>query len=138
MSSIQRRADNATELRLDDEDISAGRLVIVIRGLQTTVSDSFIPADGGPAPPAAPRSEGSVRHEAPVSPLIEEVDAIYSATRYAPVLGTSLVLAAWRGQEARAAELIAATIEDASAENECRAIALAEYARAVLCNGLGR
>jgi DNA-binding CsgD family transcriptional regulator len=48
------------------------------------------------------------------------------------------VLAAWRGQEARASELIAATIEDATAENESRAIALAEYARAVLCNGLGR
>jgi DNA-binding CsgD family transcriptional regulator len=49
-----------------------------------------------------------------------------------------LVVAAWRGKEARASELIAATIANATAENELRAAALAEYARAVLCNGLGR
>jgi DNA-binding CsgD family transcriptional regulator len=48
------------------------------------------------------------------------------------------VLSAWRGQEARAAELIAATVEDATAQDECRATALADYAWAVLSNGLGR
>jgi len=48
------------------------------------------------------------------------------------------MLAAWRGQEVRASELIAATIEDTAPETERLATSLAEYARAVLCNGLGR
>jgi DNA-binding CsgD family transcriptional regulator len=60
------------------------------------------------------------------------------AAAYAPVLATSLVLAAWRGQETRALELIAATIEDAPTEDRRRATALADYASAVLYNGLGR
>jgi len=132
MSSIQRSGDNATELRLDYEEISSGRLVIVIQGLPTTVADSI-----GPAAVAAARPNGA-RHGTPLSPLVEEADAISDATAYAPVLGTSLMLAAWRGQEARASELIAATIEDAIADDESRARALADYALAVLCNGLGR
>ncbi len=48
------------------------------------------------------------------------------------------MLAAWRGQEARALELIKASREDATRRGEGRAIALAEYATAVLYNGLGR
>ena len=126
MSSIQRRGDTATELRLDYEEISAGRLVIVIQGIPTAVGASFARAIVGP---------GNVVHS---SPLGEEAEAVYGATAYAPVLGTSLVLAAWRGQETRACELIAAAIEDATGENERQAIALAEYARALLCNGLAR
>jgi DNA-binding CsgD family transcriptional regulator len=136
VSSIERRDDNATELRLDYEEISSGRLVIVIEGLPATAADSVTPTAGEPSSGSGP-SDGTHRGS-PGSPLIEEADAICDATAYAPVLGTSLVLAAWRGQEARASELIAATIEDANAEDECRASALAEYARAVLCNGLGR
>jgi len=118
VGSIQRCGNAATELRL--------------------VGDSFTSADGGLVRLAVPLSNGSARDEGPASPLVEEADAVNEAATYAPVLGTSLVLAAWRGQEARATELIAATIEDATVENERRATALAEYARAVLCNGLGR
>ena len=70
--------------------------------------------------------------------LIEEADAITEATGNAPLGYTLLVLAAWRGQEAQALELIKASREDASGRGEGRAIALAEYATAVLCNGLGR
>jgi DNA-binding CsgD family transcriptional regulator len=128
---------NATELRLDYSDISVGRLVIVIHGLPTAVGDSFIPTVATPRIASKAGSYGKAHDGSSSSPLIEAAEAIYDATAYAPVLGTSLVLAAWRGQEARASELIAATIEDATAENEHRAIALAEYARAVLCNGLG-
>jgi DNA-binding CsgD family transcriptional regulator len=51
---------------------------------------------------------------------------------------TSLVLAAWRGQEAQALELIEASRGDASHRGEGRASTLAEYATAVLYNGLGR
>jgi DNA-binding CsgD family transcriptional regulator len=138
MSSIQKREDNATELRLDYEEISAGRLVIVIQGLPSGDDSSFRPGDEGSPRTSVSWSSASVEHASPVSPLIEEADAICSATAYAPVLGTSLVLAAWRGQEARASELIAATIEDTAPEAERLATSLAEYARAVLCNGLGR
>jgi DNA-binding CsgD family transcriptional regulator len=138
MSTMVRRRDSATELHLDYEDISDGQLVIVIQGLPTNVGDPFTPATADPERPSTSRPNGKARHGTPTSPLIAEAEAIYDATAYAPVLGTSLVLAAWRGQEGRALELIAATIEDATAENERRATALAEYARAVLCNGLGR
>ena len=48
------------------------------------------------------------------------------------------MLAAWRGEEAQASELIEAGVRDATARGEGRAIALAEYATAVLYNGLGR
>lgn len=125
MSTIQRLPDNVTELRLDYQDISAGPLVIVIEGLP----DERVPAA---------RADRELEPVSPATTLVEEAQAIYEATSYAPILGTSLVLAAWRGQEVRASELIAVTLEDASADDECRASALAEYARAVLCNGLAR
>ncbi len=70
--------------------------------------------------------------------LIEEADAITEATGNAPLGYTSLVLAAWRGREAEALELIEASREDAAGRGEGRAITLAEYATAVLYNGLGR
>jgi DNA-binding CsgD family transcriptional regulator len=70
--------------------------------------------------------------------LIEEADAITEATGNAPLGYTSLVLAAWRGQEAQALELIEASREDAAERGEGRAITLAEYSTAVLYNGLGR
>jgi hypothetical protein len=70
--------------------------------------------------------------------LVEEADAITEATGNAPLGYTSLVLAAWRGQEAQALGLIEASREDATERGEGRAITLAEYATAVLYNGLGR
>ena len=75
---------------------------------------------------------------AAASALIEEADALTKATGNAPLGYTSIVLAAWRGHEARASELIEAGVHDATARGEGRAIALAEYATAVLYNGLGR
>jgi DNA-binding CsgD family transcriptional regulator len=70
--------------------------------------------------------------------LVEEADAITEATGNAPLGYTSLVLAAWRGQQAQALALIEASREDATERGEGRAITLAEYATAVLYNGLGR
>jgi DNA-binding CsgD family transcriptional regulator len=72
------------------------------------------------------------------SPLTEEVAAVSGATDDAPVLLASAVRAAWKGQEARATELIAAMIEDARAEHQPMVRSVADYARAVLYNGLGR
>lgn len=70
--------------------------------------------------------------------LIDEADAITEATAGVPLMYTSLVLSAWRGQEAHALALVRASVEDATGRGEGRAIALAEYATAVLYNGLGR
>ena len=70
--------------------------------------------------------------------LIEEAVAITQATGNAPLGYTSLVLAAWRGHEAHALALIEASRKDAAGRGEGRAITLAEYATAVLYNGLGR
>ena len=70
--------------------------------------------------------------------LIEEADAIAEATGDAPLRYTSLLLVAWRGEEARASELIESGIQEATARGEGRAIGLAEYVTAVLNNGLGR
>lgn len=69
--------------------------------------------------------------------LIDQADTIAQATGIAPLGYTSLVLAAWRGQEGHARKLIDASIHDATARGEGRAISLAEYAEAVLHNGLG-
>ena len=138
MSSIERGDENATELRLDYEDLGAGELVIVIRGLPNTDYDSSAADADLLRIASATGSNGSGRQGPPPSALIEEAETINEATAYAPVFFTSLLLAAWRGQEARALELIAAMIEDATAEDERRATALAEYARAVLYNGLCR
>jgi DNA-binding CsgD family transcriptional regulator len=75
---------------------------------------------------------------AAASALIEEADAITAATGDSPFSYTALVLAAWRGQEAAALELIDAGARDAAARGEGRAITMADYATALLYNGLGR
>ncbi|TWF74939.1 regulatory LuxR family protein [Pseudonocardia hierapolitana] len=72
------------------------------------------------------------------SALIEEADAITAATGNAPVMYTSLVLVAWRGEEAVALELIEADVRDATARGEGRVLGMAGYVTAVLYNGLGR
>jgi DNA-binding CsgD family transcriptional regulator len=119
ISSIPTALEHPTELRLDYKDLVGG-LVIVIHGLPTADHDD----DRGD------RSSSS--------PLVEEVEAIGEATGYAPALFAPLLLAAWRGRESLALELIAATIEQAPPENVGRATALTDYAKAVLYNGLGR
>ena len=70
--------------------------------------------------------------------LNQEADAITQATGSAPLLYTALVIAGWRGDEARASKLIEASAQDAHARGEGRAIALTGYTTAVLYNGLGR
>jgi DNA-binding CsgD family transcriptional regulator len=77
-------------------------------------------------------------HAPPALVLIDEAAWVNQAAGDTPPISTSLVLAAWRGQEARVSALIDASIEDASARGAVRAIRLADYARALLCNGLSR
>jgi DNA-binding CsgD family transcriptional regulator len=128
----------ANELCLDYKDLVAGQVVIVIQGIPTAGHNSYTPgalelAKPGPVGPENTRNNGG-----PSSPLFEEVEAISAATRYTPVLFTPLLLAAWRGHETLAAELIAAMSEEARAEDAGRTTARTEYAKALLYNGLGR
>ncbi|MEU9477885.1 AAA family ATPase [Streptomyces sp. NPDC048191] len=70
--------------------------------------------------------------------LIDEATAISQAVGGVPMMYASLVLAAWRGRESRALDLISTTVEEVRARGEGRSLALAEYATALLYNGLGR
>jgi DNA-binding CsgD family transcriptional regulator len=75
---------------------------------------------------------------AAASALIEEADAITEATGNAPVRYSSLLLVAWRGEEAEALKLIEAGAEEATTRGEGRAVGLAGFVTAVLYNGLGQ
>jgi DNA-binding CsgD family transcriptional regulator len=70
--------------------------------------------------------------------LIDEADAIAAATGHVPLRYVSLLLLAWRGRQAEALPSIERDIQDATARGEGRAVGLAEYAKAVLHNGLGQ
>jgi Bacterial regulatory proteins, luxR family len=70
--------------------------------------------------------------------LIEEDRLIADATGNPPVAYTAMALAAWRGQEGPASELIEATVQEATARGQGRLVSLADYASSVLYNGLGR
>jgi DNA-binding CsgD family transcriptional regulator len=130
--------ENPTEVRLDYEDILAGRLVIVIHGLPTADHGALTAGTGGLRAISPTASEYAVSRGSPASPLVEEAERINGATRYAPALFSPLLLAAWRGREALALELSAAMIEAATQEDAERATAVTDYAQAVLYNGMGR
>jgi DNA-binding CsgD family transcriptional regulator len=75
---------------------------------------------------------------AAASALIDEAYAISEATGNAPLRYPSLLLAAWRGQEAAALNVIEAGIQDARGRGLGRALGFARCVTAVLYNGLGR
>jgi DNA-binding CsgD family transcriptional regulator len=68
---------------------------------------------------------------------ISEANAIAAATGSASLGYMSLMLAAWRGEETRVQKLIGTAVQDAAVRGEGRALGLAGYATALLCNGLG-
>jgi DNA-binding CsgD family transcriptional regulator len=70
--------------------------------------------------------------------VLEEAGAIAAATGTAPFDYASPLLAALRGDEHSALEVIEASAGDAAARAEGRAIGHTEHATAVLYNGLGR
>jgi DNA-binding CsgD family transcriptional regulator len=74
----------------------------------------------------------------PASSLIEEADAIIQATGMAPLKFASLMLAAWRGDEAEALELFEAGRLEATARGEGMGLGVLEWATALLYNGHGR
>jgi DNA-binding CsgD family transcriptional regulator len=65
---------------------------------------------------------------------VDEARLIAEAAGNPALVNTPMILAAWRGNEARATELIEATSEEAAA----RRWTANNYARSVLYNGLGR
>jgi DNA-binding CsgD family transcriptional regulator len=76
---------------------------------------------------------------AAASGLIEEATAINRTLGLAPLAYVAPVLAAWRGDEARALEQVASAVAEATTRGgEARATTLTQYARALLYNGLGR
>jgi DNA-binding CsgD family transcriptional regulator len=75
---------------------------------------------------------------ATVARLFEEDRLIAEATGNPPVAYTAMTLAAWRGQEAHAAELIEAIAREGTARDSGTLVNFADYASAVLYNGLGR
>jgi DNA-binding CsgD family transcriptional regulator len=66
--------------------------------------------------------------------MIDEARLIAEATGNPALVNAPMILAAWRGHEAQASELIQATSEEAAA----RRWTSNNYARSVLYNGLGR
>jgi DNA-binding CsgD family transcriptional regulator len=72
------------------------------------------------------------------SALLDEAGAIAHAIGHGRTVHTSMLLAAWRGDEAQMAELIDTSIRDATDRGDRRQFARPRYAPAVLYNGLGR
>ncbi|MGW1618093.1 AAA family ATPase [Streptomyces sp. NPDC002172] len=70
--------------------------------------------------------------------LIDEATAISDAVGGVPMMHTSLMLAAWRGQTQPAMALIGTTVDEVRPRGEGRVLGMAEYATALLYNGLGR
>ena len=75
---------------------------------------------------------------ATASALIQEADAIATATGNANLMYARLLLGAWRGVEAEAMEYINAGLDNTTARSEGTVVAMAGYATAILNNGLGR
>jgi DNA-binding CsgD family transcriptional regulator len=69
---------------------------------------------------------------------IDEARALTPQSGISPLPYTSIMLTAWRGDEARASSKIEACVADATARGDRRASIAAECATALLFNGLGR
>jgi DNA-binding CsgD family transcriptional regulator len=72
------------------------------------------------------------------SSLVAEADAITQATGMAPLKYASLMMAAWRGNETEALELIEAARLEGRARGEGMGLRVLEWTTALLYNGCGR
>jgi DNA-binding CsgD family transcriptional regulator len=70
--------------------------------------------------------------------LIGELDAVCQATGTTLAPYAALVLAAWRGREQEVIDILEAKLADVVARGEGSGVRIAQWARAVLANGLGR
>jgi DNA-binding CsgD family transcriptional regulator len=73
-----------------------------------------------------------------VADLVDESDVIARVTGAAPIPHGRLLLAAWRGHWDEAVTLRRMNVDDATRRGEGTALTIADYALAVLNNGLGR
>jgi DNA-binding CsgD family transcriptional regulator len=69
---------------------------------------------------------------------VAESHSVQEATGISSAPYGALILEAWRGKPREATELIEMTIREAGSRGEGIGVAISEYARAVLCNGLGQ
>ena len=67
-----------------------------------------------------------------------EAQSVQEATGIVAAPYGALILAAWRGQVREAQRLIEMTMREAGSRGEGIGLAICEYARAVLCNGVGQ
>jgi DNA-binding CsgD family transcriptional regulator len=70
--------------------------------------------------------------------LVDEERAIAQSTGRASVVYEEMLIVTWRGDEARASELIERTVDEATTHGLGRMFEVAKYATALLCNGAGR
>jgi len=70
--------------------------------------------------------------------LSEETEAVTDVTRSHLAPYGPLALAAWRGREAEASELIQTSMKEVAARGEGQGLALIDWTSAVLYNGIGR
>lgn len=68
---------------------------------------------------------------------VAETQSVEEASGIAAAPYGALILAAWQGSPQQTSELVERTLGQASARGEGIGVAICEYARAVLCNGLG-
>ena len=69
---------------------------------------------------------------------VSETESVEEATGIRSAPYGALILSAWQGREIETTNLIEATEREANARGEGIGLAISAYARAVLCNGLGR
>jgi DNA-binding CsgD family transcriptional regulator len=69
---------------------------------------------------------------------VAETQSVEAATGIRSAPYGAMILAAWRGQTRETQELVELTMHDARARGEGVALAICDYARAVLCNSLGQ
>jgi DNA-binding CsgD family transcriptional regulator len=70
--------------------------------------------------------------------LVAQAESVIEATGSSIALYGALALAAFRGQEAQAAQLIQTATDDVGRRGEGQALSFMDWADAVLCNSLGR
>ena len=75
---------------------------------------------------------------ASASATVSETELVQATTGIRSAPYGALILSAWQGREIETTNLIETTEREANARGEGIGLAISAYARAVLCNGLGR
>ena len=156
--ALTRALDLALTLDVGRDESSAGTGWPAAGSARSSPWRSGISSPGTPWPPprsSSPASTGALMHLTfalnylarshilagnlrTAERLIEEDHLIAEATGNPPIADTAMMLAAWRGQDQEASDLIEATSREATRSGADRLVSLAAYASVVLHNGFGR